>query len=266
MKNYSVLGVLNAGFSYLYKNYNQLAKEFLVSILFLLLGTYLLFQPLKLSVLSSFADSLMNPFGACLYLACGACLVIYGTWRILCSCVVLIYSLKEEQDPVEYSAYQEKFNSRKKEFKIALKTLGKYYLSFLIPYVLMIVFGVIFALVGQPLLSFYLLPIGIAIYSVLFFVLIHFAIKTFYIFQIFALEEDLNPKNIVKRCYELTKGHFWYTFGIFICLTLISFIPMIFSIGEVMMFLISLIVTFVLIPLTIVAGFLGYKKIIENIK
>ncbi len=266
MNNFSVFGVLNSGFSYLKKNYNQLAKEFLVPVLLFLFGTYLLFEPLKFVALRGANAFLSTPFGACLYLSIGACLIIFGTWKILCSCILLIYSLKDNQEPVEYSIYQEKLNSRKNDFKIALKTLGKYYFSFLIPYILMIILGMFFALIGQPLLSFYLLPFGVAIYAVLFFVLIHFAIKTFYIFQIFALEEDLNPKEIVKRCYELTKGHFWYTCKIFVCLTLISLIPMIISLGEIMLFLVSFMVSFILIPITIVAGFLGYRKIIENIK
>ena len=116
----------------------------------------------------------------------------------------------------------------------------------------------------MPTLVFLLIGILTIIYLVLFFALIHFMIKTFYILQIFTIEEDVNPKKIVKRCYELTEGHFWYTFGIFFALTIISFVPTFFSFNEILAYIVSFITTLVLVPVTIVSGYIGYRKIIEK--
>lgn len=265
MNNFSVFNVLNAGFLYLKENFNPLAKEFFTPVLLFLLGTYMIFQPCKANIAgySQFIET--NALNTIFYIVIGTFLTIWATWKMLCSCVILIYSLNDNQKPADYSAYYEKFNSRKKEFKLALKNLGKYYLYFLIPYIVLILIAIISAALSKPELALAIVPIGCVLYIVLFFILIHFIVKTFYIFQIFALEENQNPENIVDRCYELTKGHFWYTFKIFICITIFSLIPTFFSIGEIMLFLVSFLVSFALIPITIVAGYLGYKKIIERI-
>lgn len=267
MNKLTTFSILNLGFKYLKKNFKILLKEFGIPVLLFVFGTYLIFQPiLQPFSINSLENQFIYPSNTFFCLLLGTAFIIYGTWKALCSCVLLIYSLKENQNPIDYNFYKEKFNIRKCDFKIALKTLGKYYFCFLIPYILIIILAIFFALIGQPMLHWYLLPIGCITYFIIFFILIHFAIKTFYFFQIFAIEENLNPKEIIKRCYEFTKGHFWFTFRIGLCLTLISLIPAIISIGAIMAFVLTFIITFALIPITIVAGYYGYKKINENIK
>ena len=256
--NFSIFGTIKNGFKYTTKNIIPISKELFISVAFLIVGSIIFFMPLSKLASNAIQSSIL------FNMVIGAVLITIGTWLALCSCLKIVYSLKENQNPVNYATYNLKLAERKKDFKHALFNLGKYYLLFAVPYLVAIFIIFISAILNMPAISILLIPILGIVYFILFFVLIHFMTKTFYILQIFAIEEDLNPKKIVKRCFELTNGHFWYTFGIFFILTIISFIPSFFGFNEIIAYIISFATTIVLIPITIVAGYMGYRKIIEK--
>ena len=268
---YSLIGVQKLGFRFFADNFKEIFKYFAMPLFVTLLGLNLACMPIYNIVQANRTPGSADPHpvSTILYLFFGAVLTIYGTWKALLACLYIIYAVKNETKTQSFSVFDEIVKSRKKDFIKSLGQLAKYYFYWLAPFLVAMFFMFFAFAINKPSIYYVTLGATALVYQILNLFLIWFVIKTFLILQIFVCEENLEPKNIIKRCFEVVhKKGFTFTFVLVLIFAFLSLLPFLFmsqitlglEAGLIISFSITLLVNFIIIPIYLVAGYYTYKR------
>jgi len=201
-----------------------------------------------------------NTFDAFLSAVFGLIILFLAFWYTLLSCLRILYALKNGNFNCK-----ENIKKRQKDFWAVVCYPFAYYFFcvaplFLWPFIIHI-FG------GHLALRLFGVVIAL-FYQILVCVLPWFIVKGFLLLQVFVLEDNLKPKDVIGRSFDIAEEDcFWFIVQLLAISIFILFICLL-CFGEKNAYIALTVfqfVIFILIPINLVAGYYTYKKFVKNV-